>query len=243
MRQPRTFREAENAARLTQTVQQSLHDAKGNDALTRIQQQLDALTSSLVVKEKPKEATVSTSQYSPQTSADDKLIRLERDMKQMMTVVNHLTPATGHETNRMERLEKNVERLVSRLEPQPQEIPTISQNPLYNKVAAYQQALAAYQSNAPRESNYNRDNSYTRNRPPREVNSDLSYALEEIRRMQSRMDGFMRTYASRNSRQDQRVQTRDYRPICDICGKAGHVRQHCFHRIQQSPNHWQPQTV
>ncbi|KAJ7382534.1 hypothetical protein OS493_034425 [Desmophyllum pertusum] len=302
VRQPRTFREAENAARLTQTVQQSLHDAKGNDALTRMQQQLDALTSSLVVKEKPKEPPVSAYQYSPQTPADDKLLRLERDMNQMMTVVNHLTPATGHELNRMERLEKNVERLVSRLEPQPQEMTTIPQSPLDNKVAAYQpvvaqtpevaelsslkqqvrqlssmisgpQSLAAYQSNAPSGSNYNRDNkdnevarlkeeihqlkatvqglqstrggqtdSYARNNTPQEPNSDLSYALEEIRRMQSRMDGFMRTHASRNSRQDQRVQTREYRPICDICGKAGHVRQHCFHRFQQIPNHWQPQT-
>ncbi|KAJ7336042.1 aspartic-type endopeptidase [Desmophyllum pertusum] len=84
--------------------------------------------------------------------------------------------------------------------------------------------------------------SYVRNRAHQEVNSDLSYALEDIRRMQSRMDGFMRTYASRNSRQDQRVQIRDYRPTCDSCGKAGHVIQHCFHRFQQSPNHSQPQT-
>ena len=40
MRQPRTFGEAENAARLTQTVQQSIQDAKGTDTLSRIQQQL-----------------------------------------------------------------------------------------------------------------------------------------------------------------------------------------------------------
>ena len=75
-------------------------------------------------------------------------------------------------------------------------------------------------------------------------NTELSRALEEIRRMQARMDGFMRTYASRSSRQDQpRVRTRDGRPICDICGKIGHVRQQCFHRFQQNSSYCQQQTI
>ena len=92
MRQPRTFREAENAARLMQTVQQSIQDTKGNDALSRIQQQLDALVSGMATKEKPKEASVSAYQFSPQTSNDDdRLARLERDLKdikQAMTLVS-----------------------------------------------------------------------------------------------------------------------------------------------------------
>ena len=41
MRQPRTFREAKNFARLIQTVQQSITECQGGDALTYMQQQLD----------------------------------------------------------------------------------------------------------------------------------------------------------------------------------------------------------
>ena len=72
---------------------------------------------------------------------------------------------------------------------------------------------------------------YARNRAPHDITAVLSYALEEIRRMQSRMDGFMRAYASRHNHQDQsRVRTRDSRHICEICGKTGHVRQQCNKR-------------
>ncbi|KAJ7389061.1 aspartic-type endopeptidase [Desmophyllum pertusum] len=229
MRQPRTFREAENAARLTQTVQQSLQDAKGNDALTRMQQQLDVLTSSLAVKDKPKEATVSAYQYSPQTSVDDKLLRLERDVKQIMTVVNHLNPESA-----IAAYQSNAPRESSYTRDNKD-----SDNArLKEEIRQLKATLQGLQS-----TRGGQTDSYARNNPPQEVNSDLSSVLEEIRRMQSRMDGFMRTYASRNSHKDQRVQTRDYRPLSDFCGKAGHLRQHCFHRLQQSPNHWQPQTV
>ena len=64
------------------------------------------------------------------------------------------------------------------------------------------------------------------------LTQDLTRAFNEIQRMQSRMDGFMRTYASKLNRQEQqRSRTRDGRPICDICGRIGHVRQNYF-----SPN-------
>lgn len=58
MRQPKTLRDAENAACLTQTVQQSLRNSQGNDALVRIQQQLDSLKSTVVTKNAQKEATI-----------------------------------------------------------------------------------------------------------------------------------------------------------------------------------------
>ena len=44
---------------------------------------------------------------------------------------------------------------------------------------------------------------YTSARPHTDITTGLSRALEEIRRMQARMDGFMRTYAARNNRPDQ----------------------------------------
>ena len=56
----------------------------------------------------------------------------------------------------------------------------------------------------------------------------------EIRRMQARIDSFMKAYANRNNRQEQpRVRTREGRPVCDICGRAGHLRQNCYARIYQ----------
>ena len=62
--------------------------------------------------------------------------------------------------------------------------------------------------------------------------------------MQACIDGFMRTYAARNNRQEQqRVLTWDGRPMCDICGKIGHVRQNCYHRLQQNPTYYQPPTI
>jgi len=89
MRQPRTFREAENAARLTQTVQQSIQDTKGTDAISRTQQQLDTLVSNLAAKETPKEASVSAYQFTPQTSIDEKAAILYRDIiKQVMTLIS-----------------------------------------------------------------------------------------------------------------------------------------------------------
>ena len=46
----------------------------------------------------------------------------------------------------------------------------------------------------------------------------------------------MRTYTLKTARpEQQRVWTRDGRPVCDICacGRVGHVRQNCFSRTDQ----------
>ena len=59
MRQPRTFREAENFPRLTQTVQQSIKESQSGDALTRMQQQLDTIVSTMTKRPSKPEATVS----------------------------------------------------------------------------------------------------------------------------------------------------------------------------------------
>ena len=85
---------------------------------------------------------------------------------------------------------------------------------------------------------------YDRTQTSQEMTSALSRALEEIRRMQSRMDGFMRTYATGNHRHhQQQVPIHEGRPLCDICGKIGHVSQYCFHRFQQSQRYWEPRTT
>ena len=72
--------------------------------------------------------------------------------------------------------------------------------------------------------------------------------MNEIRRMQARIDGFMKAHTNRNNRQEQpRVRTREGRPVCDICGRVGDVRQNCYARIDQrnqyqNPRNTQPHT-
>jgi len=227
MRQPRTFWEAENAAHLTQTVQQSIQDAKETDTVSRIQQQLDALVSSMA-KEKPKEASVSDFQFSLPTSVDDKLERLERDMKdikQVMTIISgpHIQGsaiAAYQPSSRDPYGRDNGNDEISLLREEICQLKAILREPQPPRI---------------------------KNAKPSDVtrlSQDLSKAISDIQRMQSRMDGFMRTYASKNAQQDhQLARTRYSRPTCEICGKHGHATQHCFHRFQHNSSSWQPQTT
>ena len=76
IRQPRTLREAENFARLTQTAQKSIKESQGSDALTRMQQQLDNVVSTMTKGPSKPQATVSAYQFSPQytTKLKERLI-------------------------------------------------------------------------------------------------------------------------------------------------------------------------
>ena len=71
-------------------VQQSIQDAKGTYALSRLQQQLDAIVSGMATKEKPKESSVSAYQFSPPPSADDKLAPLKRDLNDIKQAMTHI---------------------------------------------------------------------------------------------------------------------------------------------------------
>ena len=65
--------------------------------------------------------------------------------------------------------------------------------------------------------------------------------MNEMRKMQARLDGFMRTHAKRNNRQEQpRGRTREGRPVCEICGRVGHVRQNCYARVDQRNQYQNP---
>jgi len=174
MRQPRTFREAENAARLTQTVQQALEDAKGSDALSCMQQQLDTLVSSLATKEKPKEATISAYQYSPQIAMEHKLTHLEKEMKQVMSFV---AGKQVHDT------------AIAAYQPTPRDNYTrnSTNDDEINRLRDEIRQLKAVQRDQPQRERST--DSFERNRATPDINSDLSHTLEEIRRMQAYMDG------------------------------------------------------
>ena len=67
--------------------------------------------------------------------------------------------------------------------------------------------------------------------------------MNEIRRMQARIDWFMKVHANRNTRQEQpRLRTRERCPVCDICVRVGHVRQNCYARVDQRNQYQNPQT-
>ena len=68
--------------------------------------------------------------------------------------------------------------------------------------------------------------------------------MNEIRRMQARIDGFMKAHTNGNNQQEQpRVRTQEGRPVCDICGRVGHVRQNCYTRIDQRNQYHNPQNT
>ena len=217
MRQPRTFQEAENVARLTQIVQQSIQDANGTDALSRIQQQLYALVFGMATKEKSKEAFVSAYQFSPTPSADDKLARLERDLNdinQVMTRINghHVqdSAVAAYLPSSRDPYGRDSGNEISRLREENRQLKAALREP---------------------------HSQTKRNVEPSDVTrlpQDLSTALSDIKRMQSRIDGFKRTYASKTTKpEQQRGRTLNGRPVCDICGRVGHVRQNCFSRTDQ----------
>ena len=217
MRQPRTFQEAENVARLTQIVQQSIQDANGTDALSRIQQQLYALVFGMATKEKSKEAFVSAYQFSPTPSADDKLARLERDLNdinQVMTRINghHVqdSAVAAYLPSSRDPYGRDNGNEISRLREENRQLKAALREP---------------------------HSQTKRNVEPSDVTrlpQDLSTALSDIKRMQSRIDGFKRTYASKTTKpEQQRGRTLNGRPVCDICGRVGHVRQNCFSRTDQ----------
>ena len=67
--------------------------------------------------------------------------------------------------------------------------------------------------------------------------------MNEIRRMQARIDWFMKVHANRNTRQEQpRLRTRERCPVCDICVRVGHVRQNCYARVDQRNQYQNPRT-
>lgn len=275
-------------------------DLRDEDKLSYLIQGLRADIQADVLKKEPKTYAEAEDTarliYSIQQSL---ILRREEDISRL---VQNTKLTTTPETARLERLEKNIDKLMSHFEKQPQDTKVTLQSPLETKVAAFKpmlpqtpeaeqlanlqqqfrhlsnmiignQSIAAYKP-TPRENYHGNSREdeiarlreethhlktelkdlksqkakeverYDRTQTSQEMTSALSRALEEIRRMQSRMDGFMRTYATGNHRHhQQQVPIHKGRPLCNICGKIGHVSQYCFHRFQQSQRYWEPLTT
>ena len=255
-KEPKTYAEAEDAARLIYSIQQSLTQRREEDISPIVQ---------------------NANRVSPTTTEleTNRIARTESDLR---SVINRLdsqsqvNPALSQNV-----LENKVAAFQPTLKqaPEAEQLMSLQQQVRQlSRMISGTQSLSAYQPTA--RENYHQNSAkddeiirmkeeicqlkamlrtsqpqrgvspetYPSARPPTDITADFSRALEEMRRMQSRMDGFMRAYATRSYRQDQpRVRTRDGWPMCDICGRVGHVRLNCYHRFQQQPNCYQPPTI
>ena len=151
--------------------------------------------------------------------------------------------------SKMTRLEERMEQLMKMVGNRPQE----STGP---KIAAYQPITtqsADEELRRLREENRFLRTSQRGPEQPQQFQNRMNYdsrdafqerMMNEMRRMQARLDGFMRTHANRNNRQEQpRVWTREGLPVCDICGRRGHVRQNCYARVDQRNQYQNPQNT
>ena len=250
-----------------QTVQQSIKESQGGDALTRMQQQLDTIVSTITKGPSKPEATVSAYQYSPQytTTIDSKMTRLEKRMEQLMKIVgNRPQESTGpkiaaYQPTAMQPADEEL----SYLQEQVRQLRGINSEEHFNAIAGYQ----------PSTREHNRSNSESgelqhlkeeirllklaqrgpQQQQPQQFQKRMNYdsqdasqerMMNEMRRIQARLDGFMRTHANRNNRQEQpRVRTREGHPVCDICGRVGHVKQNCYARVDQRNQYQNPQST
>ena len=247
-KEPKTYTEAEDTARLIYSIQQSTLQRREEDisrivqsansnstksvatpevqsALARIQQQLDTVISS-----KPEATSVSAYQCSPQTSDAlyDKMARLEKGMNHIMNIVGNQPQAN---TAPNIAAYQPYQREHNRSNSESDELQRLKEENRLLKLAqrgSPQQQSQQFQNHA----NYGSQDAFQER------------ITNEMHRIQSRIDGFMRTYANRNNRQEQpRVRTREGRPVCDICGRVGHVRENCYARVDQRNQYHNPQNT
>ena len=257
-KEPKTYTEAEEAARLIYSIQQSVLQRRQED-ITR-----------LVHTANPPQPTTPHSVPVPSPGETSLLTGIQ----------SLLNKSPSPEQHKLELLAKELHHLTSQKVAAPSSLetplatyqlsPQARTDDLFHSLQAQIQHLndklsghpsvAAYQCTTPREPSHRNSDTDELSRlreenrrlkatqraslPQRHQSTDLSRVFNEIRRLQSRMDGFMRVYATRNYRQHpSRARTHDGRPICHTCGKIGHVKAVCFQRFDTSPSYRQPQHI
>ena len=256
-KESKTYAQAEDTARLIYSIQQSTFQRREED-VSRIVQSATQVTpsTSQTAPSSPEEKTILASMLrllDRNTNSDHRRIELLEKEIQRLTVQpvgslphdqqtavasppsvtdNHVAayqPVSAL-SDTLRCLQEQMRHLNDRM----------SENP----------TVAAYQYPTSRDNNSTRENDeLTRLREenrrlkaaqrepqrdsPRRDYADLCRIFNEIQRLQSRMDGFMRVYANKSSREEPpRVRMRDGRPYCDICHKIGHTRSSCYSRNQ-----------
>ena len=220
-----------------------------------MQQQLDTIPYH-TIPSKP-EATVSAYQYSPQytTTIDSKMTRLEKRMEQLMKIVgNRPQESTGpkiaaYQPTAMQPADEELRYL----QEQVRQLRGINSEDHFNAIAGYQPSTKEHNRSTSESGELQHLKEEIRllklaqrgpqQQQPQQFQKRMNYdsqdafqerMMNEMRRIQARLDEFMRTHANRNNRQEQpRVRTREGHPVCDICGRVGHVKQNCYARVDQ----------
>ena len=257
-KEPKTYTEAEEAARLIYSIQQSVFQRRQED-ITHL---------------------VHTANHPQPTTPHSVPVPSQGETSLLTGIQSLLNKSTSPEQHKLELLAKELHRHTSQKVAAPssletqlatyQSTPQARTDDLFHSLQAQIQHLneklsghpsvAAYQCTTPREPSHRNSDTDELSRlreenrqlkatqraslPQRHQSTDLSRVFNEIRRLQSRMDGFMRVYATRNYQQHpSRARTHDGRPICHTCGKIGHVKAVCFQRFDTSPSYRQPQHI
>ena len=243
IKQPKTYREAEDAAKLLQMVDSFI--ATENSAPNQLNYKIiDAVVKvtmaaqgSLRSTPEPKvtgtksEAAVNAYQYSPQDPnvLYDKVSRLEQGMQQLLTVVGNRPQDTGPNIAAYQpAVEQSADEELRYLQEPVRQLFGINSEEHFNVIAAYQPSTREHNHSASEWEELRRLRKKIRllklaqrgPQQPQQFQNRMNYSghdafqfqermRNEIRRMQARIDRFMKAHANRNNRQEQpRVRTR-----------------------------------
>ena len=230
-----------------------------------MQQQLDTMVSTMTIRSSKPEATVTAYQFSPQhtTALDNKVIHLEGKIDQQVRMVgNRPQESSGPKIAAYQPVAtQSADEELRYLQEQVRQKRGITLEEHFNAIAANQPSTSKCNHSGSESEELQRlreENRFLRTsqrgpQQPQQFQNRMNYDSQdafqekmknEMRRMQAGLDGFMRTHANRNNRQEQqRVRTREGCPVCDICGRVGHVRQNCYARVDQRNQYQNPQNT
>ncbi|KAJ7380865.1 hypothetical protein OS493_004448 [Desmophyllum pertusum] len=171
IKQPHTYREAEDAARLMQMVDSTVrsHDS----TLTPINDKIiDAVVKATIAAQGSArghpEKKIAAYDFAPMPSEAEQLASLQQQVRQLTILISGPQSIAAYQSNAPRESSYNRDNKDNEVARLKEEI---------RQLKATVQVLQSTRGGQP--------DSYARNNPPQEVNSDLSSVLEEIRRMQS----------------------------------------------------------
>ena len=200
LKQPKSFREAEEMARLTCAVKTTMNnspDTNMSAQLNKLSHTMNATNSALLAKIE----TLGKKLQTQKTLArPDPLAPEDNMLSKLDALINGKTGETG---------EQQVETLLARIEQLEK-----AKKAEENRVAP----LAAYSESNRRET------------PEMKEIRRMEAKLEDlIRRFDARINGLARRNQAAREEQP-RERTREGRPVCYSCGRVGHIQQNCTQR-------------
>ena len=212
MKQPRTFREAEEMARLACAVKTTMNNAPDGNMTAQIHnlsRSMDATNSAILAKiemldEKLKQQKI-LAKPDPPAPENHTLAKLD-------ALVNGFTSeASVHQ----------VEALLARIE----QLEKAARKTEGGRVTP----LAAYSAESPETRDVFKE--------IRQIKDTLLDMIQNLdRRMDARINGLARRQQPNREAELPRQRTREGRPVCYSCGRVGHVQQNCNQRYSREAN-------